>query len=107
LPEPLLPDETVTQDARDATVQAHGSAAVTATLDVPPLGPIATAFVESDTTHAAASCVISTRWPLTAMPPRLEAGNGLAAAVNVSVCGPCPELLDEMLSHVASAVALH
>ena len=106
-PVPETGDVTLIQDSLETAVQEQKSCVVTTICAVPPPTPSDRAGGDTDASHAAASCVIATRCPLTAIPPRRGTVLRLPATENGSVPGPWPEAVPDNVSHETSDVAVH
>jgi hypothetical protein len=105
---PLAPDEIAIQSASDAAVHVHSALdARTWTLPEPPACGIDAAVSLSVKLHGAAAWVTAARVPFNMMPPVRATGSALAPALNSTVPFPCPDRPAVMLSHGASASAVH
>jgi hypothetical protein len=104
-PVPVDPDVTVTHDASDRAVQAQPASVSTVILVVPPAAATFWPFGEMLNWHAAASCRICARTPLTTTSPWRELGAGLAATVTCTCPAPCPEAGVSPVSQLVSVEA--
>ncbi len=100
-------DVTLIQDSLETAVQGQKSCVVTTTCAAPPPASSDRARGDTAASHVAASCVISTRCSLTAIPPRRGTVLRLPATENCSVTGPWPEAVPANVSHDTSDVAVH